>query len=290
MNTTTAPEQALAPVFPAQVATPAVSADAFRWRARGIRLLRLASRIAFPIVSILGLWYLAIAFSGLPEFVIPRPEKVLAVLTHETTFVTQHLMVTLQAAAIGFLLANVVGVSLAVLFTSIPLTSRLLMPAAITIRNVPYVALASVLVLAVGDSLWTKVMIVTIAGFFPVLVNTMRGLRSVDPVVLDRMRILDVRPWKVFLFVRLPYSVPFILAAQEITGSGSIIVAIAAEWMISSEGLGYVINRAMAQYRGDQVYAVALLAAVLSYSIYMLVQLIGARINWSEKARSAHSR
>lgn len=277
MNTTTAPEPTVA--APAPAAAPQLASLA-------LRALRIASRIAFPIASILGLWYLAIALSGLPEFVIPRPTQVLAVLTQETSFVTQHLVVTLKAAALGFLLANLLGISLAVLFTSVPLFNRLLMPAAITIRNVPYVALASVLVLAVGDGLWTKVMIVTIAGFFPVLVNTMRGLRSVDTVVLDRMRILDVSPWKVFLQVRLPYSVPYILAAQEITGSGSIIVAVAAEWMISSEGLGYVINRAMAQYRGDQVYAVALLAAVLSYSIYMLVQVIGARINWSERARS----
>ena len=275
MNTTT-----VTPVAPAVV--PATHAA----RNLLLRVLKIASRIAFPIVSILGLWYLAIAFSGLPEFVIPRPTQVLAVLTNETSFVTQHLLVTLKAAAIGFLFANMVGIGLAVLFTSLPMFNRLLMPAAITIRNVPYVALASVLVLAIGDGLWTKVMIVTIAGFFPVLVNTMRGLAAVDTVVLDRMRILDVSPWKVFLKVRLPYSVPYILAAQEITGSGSIIVAVAAEWMISSEGLGYVINRAMAQYRGDQVYAVALLAAVLSYSIYMLVQVIGARINWSERARN----
>jgi len=273
MNTTTATPRAVAP-------------QAAAARSLLLRGLKIASRIAFPIVSILGLWYLAIAFSGLPEFVIPRPTQVLAVLTQETSFVTQHLVVTLRAAAIGFLFANVVGIGLAVVFTSVPVLNRLLMPAAITIRNVPYVALASVLVLAVGDGLWTKVMIVTIAGFFPVLVNTLRGLAAVDTVVLDRMRILDVSPWKVFLKVRLPYSVPYILAAQEITGSGSIIVAVAAEWMISSEGLGYVINRAMAQYRGDQVYAVALLAAVLSYAIYMLVQLIGARINWSERSRT----
>jgi ABC-type nitrate/sulfonate/bicarbonate transport system permease component len=276
MNTTTVTPPAVAPVPPAAAAA----------RNLLLRVLKIASRIALPVVSILGLWYLAIAFSGLPEFVIPRPTQVLAVLTQETSFVTQHLMVTLRAAAIGFVLANLVGIGLAVLFTSLPMFNRLLMPAAITIRNVPYVALASVLVLAVGDGLWTKVMIVTIAGFFPVLVNTMRGLAAVDTVVLDRMRILDVSPWKVFLKVRLPYSVPYILAAQEITGSGSIIVAVAAEWMISSEGLGYVINRAMAQYRGDQVYAVALLAAVLSYAIYMLVQVIGARINWSERSRN----
>jgi ABC-type nitrate/sulfonate/bicarbonate transport system permease component len=274
MNTTTVNSPAAAPA-PQGAARTAM-----------LRAMKIASRIAFPIISILGLWYLAIAFSGLPEFVIPRPTQVLAVLTNETEFVTQHLVVTLRAAAIGFLFANIVGIGLAVLFTSLPVFNRLLMPAAITLRNVPYVALASVLVLAVGDGLWTKVTIVTIAGFFPVLVNTMRGLAAVDPVVLDRMRILDVSPWKVFLKVRLPYSVPYILAAQEITGSASIIVAVAAEWMISSEGLGYVINRAMAQYRGDQVYAVALLAAVLSYAIYMLVQMIGARINWSERARN----
>lgn len=275
MNTTSVTPPAAAPVPPAAAA-----------RTAALRALTIASRIALPVISILGLWYLAIAFSGLPEFVIPRPTQVLAVLTQETSFVTQHLMVTLRAAAIGFLFANLVGIGLAVLFTSLPMFNRLLMPAAITIRNVPYVALASVLVLAVGDGLWTKVAIVTIAGFFPALVNTLRGLAAVDPVVLDRMRILDVSPWKVFLKVRLPYSVPYILAAQEITGSGSIIVAVAAEWMISSEGLGYVINRAMAQYRGDQVYAVALLAAVLSYAIYMLVQVIGARINWSERSRT----
>lgn len=269
------------PSVPLPVAGPSPT------RERLLFVLRLLSRVAFPVASILGLWLLAVAFSGLPDFVIPRPMQVLGVLVNETDFVTQHLMVTLKAAALGFLMANVVGIGLAVLFTSLPLFSRLIMPAAITIRNVPYVALASVLVLAIGDSLVTKVMIVTIAGFFPVLINTMRGLRAVDPVVLDRMRILDVSPWRVFFSVRLRYSVPYILAAQEITGSGSIIVAIAAEWMISSEGLGYVINRGMAQYRGDQVYAVALLAAVLSYAVYMLVQLIGQRINWSERANAA---
>lgn len=250
-----------------------------------LRLLTWGVRLSLPLLSILGLWYLAIALSGLPEFVIPRPAQVLAVLTQETSFVTRHLWVTLRAAAWGFLLANVVGIGLAVLFVALPWSSPLLMPAAITLRNVPYVALASVLVLAVGDGEWTRVAIVAIAGFFPVLVNTMRGLTSVDAVVLDRMRILDVPAWTVFLKVRLPCSLPFILAAQEITGSGSIIVAVVAEWMVSTEGLGFVINRGMAQYRGDQVYAVALLAALLSYLIFVLVQAIGRRINWSERLR-----
>lgn len=237
-------------------------------------------RVATPVLSILGLWYAAILVSGLPAFVIPRPERVLDALVTERAFIAVHLLETLKAAALGFVLANVVGIGLAALFVAVPAGRHVVMPVAITLRNVPYVALVTVLVLAFGDSLASKVTIVVLAGFFPVLVNTYRGFLAADRVVLDRMRILSAGALETFLHVRLPYAVPYIVSAQEITGSGSIIVAIAAEWMISSSGLGYVINRAMQQYRGDQVYAVALLAALLSLAIYTVVHVVGRRLDW----------
>lgn len=246
----------------------------------GRRALSWAVRIAAPIVSVMGLWYLAIWFSGLPAFVIPLPERVVEVLWVDRAFIFEHLLATLQVAAVGFLWANVAGIGLAVLFDILPPTRHLLMPAAITMRNVPYIALISVLMLAFGDSMLSKTTIVALAGFFPVLVNTMAGLRAADEVQLDRMRILNASWWQTFSQVRLPYAVPSIVAAQEITGSGSIIVAIAAEWMISSTGLGYVINHAMQNYRGDQVYAVALLATALSFLIYSFVHWLGGRLDW----------
>jgi ABC-type nitrate/sulfonate/bicarbonate transport system permease component len=245
-----------------------------------IRIFRASVALVTPILSILALWYAAIAVSGLPEFVIPRPTQVLAALVADRAFIATHLLETLKSAGIGFLVANAIGIGLAMLFVAAPPFQRIVMPAAITMRNIPYVALASVLVLAFGDGLRSKVLIVALAGFFPVLVNTYRGLLSVDPIIIDRMRILDARPWDVFLKVRLPFSLPFILAAQEIVASGSIVVSIAAEWLTSTTGLGYVINRAMSQYRGDQVYAVALLAALLSYAAYWLIQVLGARLDW----------
>jgi NitT/TauT family transport system permease protein len=244
------------------------------------RILRTLLHVVTPLLSILGLWYAAIFLSGLPPFVIPRPERVLETLVTDRSFITVHLLATLQAAALGFLLANVVGIGLAVLFVAVPAGRHILMPVAITLRNVPYVALVTVLVLAFGDTLGSKVTIVVLAGFFPVLVNTYRGLLAADRVVLDRMRILSAGQAETFLRVRLPYALPYIVSAQEITGSGSIIVAIAAEWMISTSGLGYVINRAMQQYRGDQVYAVALLAALLSFAVYTVVHVVGQRLDW----------
>lgn len=250
------------------------------------RVVTLAVRLLLPPLSVLGLWTLAIAFSGMPEYVIPRPGQVLAVLLHDNALIREHIGSTLLAATLGYAAANLVGIVLAVVVTTAPLLDRLLMPAAVTLRNVPYVALATVLSLALGDTMLSKVLIIAIAGFFPVMVNTARGMRSVDPVVLDRMRILDTSPWRVFWQVRLPYSLPYLVAAQEIVGSASIAVAIAAEWMLSSTGLGYVINRSMTQYRGDQVYAVALLAAAMSYLVYLLIQWLSRRLNWVDRQRS----
>jgi len=244
------------------------------------RLLWTALRVAAPVGSVLALWYLAIWFSGLPAFVIPLPTRVLEALWVDHAFIFDNLLYTLQVAGIGYLWANIAGIGLAVLFDLLPPTRHLLMPAAITLRNVPYIALISVLVLAFGDTIASKSAIVALAGFFPVLVNTMQGLRAADDVQLDRMRILNAGWWQTFSRVRLIYALPAIVAAQEITGSSSIIVAIAAEWMISTTGLGYVINHAMQNYRGDQVYAVALVATGLSFLVYSLVHALGRRLDW----------
>jgi NitT/TauT family transport system permease protein len=119
-------------------------------------------------------------------------------------------------------------------------------------------------------------------GFFPVLVNTYRGLLSVDSIVLDRMRILDATLWDVYCRVRLPYSIPYIIAAQEITGSSSIIIAISVEWMISRSGLGYLINQAMMAYAGERVYAIAVIATAFSFLAYTLIHFVGTKLNWAE--------
>jgi NitT/TauT family transport system permease protein len=252
-------------------------------RPRARRAGSLLLKLLLPVVSIFGLWYLAIYTSGLPGFVIPDPALVLRSLVENRALIALHLGYTLQVAAAGFLLANLLGIGLAILFVALPVSRNAIMPAAITIRNVPYVIIVSVMALAMGDGFATKVTIVTLAGFFPVLINSYRGLLAVDPIVLDRMRIMDASLWQIFVKVRLPYSLPFIIAAQEITGSASIVIAIAVEWMISRQGLGYLINQGMMAYKGEMVYAVALVAAAFSFLVYSAIYFMGQRLNWETK-------
>lgn len=254
-----------------------------RRRASGFPIARIgkvALVVLLPLTSTLGLWYFAIYASGLPAFVIPRPERVFEALIEDWHIIFVNLLETLKVATLGFVLANIIGIGLAVLFLASSFWRQAIMPAAITLRNMPYVALVTVLVLAFGDTLGSKVTIVVLAGFFPVLVNAHKGLQVADEVVLDRMRILNASWWQTFTRVQLPFALPYIVAAQEITGSTSIVVAIAAEWMISTSGLGYVINKAMQTYRGDLVYAVAFMSSLLSFAVYALVHAIGQRLDW----------
>lgn len=247
------------------------------------RVTTTALKIVLPIASIIGIWYLAIYTSGLPAYVIPEPLAVARSLVANRALFFEHFVYTFQVALTGYLLANVIGIGLAILFVALPISRDAVMPAAISVRNIPYVIMVTVLALAMGDGFWTKVIIVTLAGFFPVLVNTYRGLKSVDPIILDRMRILDASLWDVFVRVRIPYSVPYIVAAQEITGSSSIVIAISVEWMISRSGLGYLINQSMMAYAGERVYAVALIAAAFSFGVYSLIHFLGSRLNWAER-------
>ncbi|MHA6690950.1 ABC transporter permease [Devosia sp. A449] len=264
-----------------------VSSRTGRGQSLGIAVLdrvgRAVMKVVLPALTILALWYLAIWWSGLPAFVLPRPESVLSALLGSYPLIWEHLLETLKVALIGYLIANVLGIGLAVFFVIFPTGRMLTMPAAITIRNIPWVILVSVLGLSMGDGMATKVTVIVLASFFPVMVNTYRGLLSVDSILLDRMRILDAPVWEVFAKVRFPYSLPYIVAAQEITVSASIVVAIAVEWMISRTGLGYLINQSMMQYRGDLVYAVALVAAVISIAAYTTVVYLGERLNWKDK-------
>lgn len=261
---------------------PGLSADSDR-SVYTRKLYRGLLKVALPIASIIGLWYLAIHVSGMPRYVIPEPLSVLRSLVDNRALFFEHFIYTLQVALAGYILANVIGIGLAILFVALPLSRDAVMPAAISIRNVPYVILVTVLALAMGDGFWTKVIIVTMAGFFPVLINTYRGLRSVDPIILDRMRILDASLLDIFVRVRIPYSVPYIVAAQEITGSSSIVIAISVEWMISRSGLGYLINQSMMAYSGERVYAVALIAAAFSFGAYSLIHFLGNRLNWADR-------
>ena len=236
----------------------------------------MSERLAYLImfVSVPILWVLAIQVSGFEPFLLPPPGMVADVLWSERDILLSHTWITIVEALTGYAIANLIAITLSVSFLYLPWLESLALPWTVIIKNVPFVTIASILIIILGDTPLPKIIIVVLVTFFPILANVTKGLKSADSVLLDRMQTLDSSQWDIFTKVRWPSALPYYIAAHEIAFTGSIIGAIVAEWLFARKGLGYLIVQAMTQYRADRLWAVTLLASSLAVGAYLLVKTI----------------
>jgi len=229
-------------------------------------------------ISIPIIWLIAKAVSGFPDFLLPPPGMVGKVLWVDRMMLLEHTWITILEAMAGYLIANVLAIVLSISFLYLPWFESLAVPWTVVIKNVPFVTIASILIITLGDTPAPKIIIVVLITFFPILANVTKGLKSTDQVLLDRMKTLNANQWQIFRKVRWPSALPYYIAAHEISFTGSIIGAIVAEWLFARKGLGFLIVQAMTQYRADRLYAVTLLASILAVGAYILVRVVEQRL------------
>jgi putative hydroxymethylpyrimidine transport system permease protein len=175
---------------------------------------------------------------------------------------------------VGFALAFVVGVGLAFLMFQFPVLERTFYPMVIGSQTVPVFAIAPLLVLWFGYGLPSKVVMAALIVFFPIVVNTLDGLKCADPDAVNLLRILKANRWQILWKVRVPSSLPFVFSGCKIGVSVSTIGAIIGEWVGSNEGLGYLMLHANAQMEISLIFASLLYLTALGVGLFYLVVLI----------------
>jgi NitT/TauT family transport system permease protein len=225
------------------------------------------------LVSAPLVWEAGVRLSHLPPAVLPRPSMVLAVFREDGAFIAYHTWVTLYEAVLGYAIANLLAVGLAVSFLYAPAGEEFVTPWAIMVRSIPVVSFASLLVITFGDTQAPKLIIVVLFTFFPLLANLVKGFKSADPVLVDRLRVLNASRWQIFRRVLWPSALPYYVAAHEIAFTSSIIAAIISEWSFSRKGLGYLIIQSTESYRTDRLYAITLVGVALALATYLVCRL-----------------
>ncbi|GAA4347691.1 ABC transporter permease [Angustibacter luteus] len=250
---------------------PPVAAPAHgRWREVGRRGLRRALRVAWhsaALVAFLVLWELA------PLYLMDSSRRVFLPPLHqvlqatwgliETGQLQQHLAASLTRAVLGFGFAVVAGISLGLLVAWYEPLRQLMTPLLELFRNTAALALLPVFVLLLGIGEVSKVAIVAYASFFPVLLNTVAGVRTVDPLLVRAARSLGLSSVQLFRKVILPSAVPTIFTGIRMAGTASILVLIAAEMVGAKAGLGYLIVNAQSSFQIPDMYAGILTVSVL---------------------------
>ena len=230
--------------------------------------------------------------AALNPYVLPRLESVAGSLASDPGMYAINALITLQEVLIGFAGGVVVGVLLAVMMSESPLLERALMPLMTVVMVTPVVAIAPALVVAFGFGMAPKYIVTGIVVFFPVLVTTLTGLRSVDPRALDVLRTVHASRAEVFWHLRLPGSLPFVFAGLRTGLPLAVVGAAVAEFVAAGQqaGLGSLVNIAAAQANLPVTWASIFLLAVMGLALLGLLSLVRRPLLWwSQSERSALS-
>jgi ABC-type nitrate/sulfonate/bicarbonate transport system permease component len=219
-------------------------------------------------------WELMVRHLETPHYILPAPTLILRTLTLQQSLLLYHTFVTLEEIIVGFLLAFVVGVGLAFLMFQFPVLEQTFYPIVIGSQTIPVFAIAPLLVLWFGYGLPSKVVMAALIVFFPIVVNTLDGLKGADSDAVNLLRILKANRWQILWKVRLPSALPFIFSGCRIGISVSTIGAIIGEWVGSKEGLGYLMLHANAQLQISLIFASLIYLTILGVSLFYLVVLM----------------
>ncbi len=238
-------------------------------------MVRQASLLPLLILlSGLGIWEAAVQIYQVPHYILPAPSAIAVTLVQKRASLGYHTLVTLQEMLLGFGLATTVGITLAVLMFEIPVLERALYPFVIGSQTVPVFAIAPLLVLWLGYGIMSKVLMAAVIVFFPIVLNTLDGLRSADADTVSLLRVMRANRWQVLWKVQFPSALPFILSGAKIGISISTIGAVIGEWVGAKAGLGRLMLDANSQLQVSLVFAAIICLTVMGLGLFGLMTLI----------------
>ena len=247
------------------------------------------SRFGLVLLSIglaILLWLVVARVGDFPAFILPTPllvwQRFIDVLVDGS--LVRHTLSTLSEVLLGLVLGVGVATTLGYILAKSTVMERLLSPYVVASQSVPVVAIAPLLVIWFGPGLLSKVMICALIVFFPVLVNTIVGLRSVPEDLGDLMRSLQASRWQTFRLLEVPAALPVFLGGLRIGATLSVIGAVVGEFVGADRGLGFMINRARGQYDTALVFVAVLALVLVALSLYGVVVLLERRLlAWRER-------
>lgn len=234
------------------------------------------SKVLPPFLLILALllgWELLAQGLSLP-YILPAPSAILLRIAADWELLLRHAAVTLGEVLLGFAVAFLMGIAAALLIFHSRILERALYPLIIATQNVPVFAIAPILVLWLGYGMMSKVAVAALIIFFPLVVNTVDGLRAADKETLDLFRVLEATPLQVLLKLRLPSALPFIFSGCRVGVTLAVVGAVIGEWVGAKAGLGFLMIRANAMLKIDLLFATIFLLSLLSIALFGLVSAV----------------
>jgi NitT/TauT family transport system permease protein len=225
-------------------------------------------------VALFVAWEFAVRVTGIKEYLLPPPSRVYAEFVKRFDPVMASAWVTTREIVAGYLLAIVVSVPLALWIAYSRFMENAIYPVIVFLQIIPKIAVAPLFIIWFGFGFAPKLLVVFLLSFFPIVVSSIAGFKSVDPDIMDFARTTGASQWKMFAMIRLPQALPQIFTGLKVGAALAATAAVVAEFVASDKGLGYLLL----QYNGNldtpMVFATIILLSIIGLAVYYVVELI----------------
>lgn len=230
------------------------------------------------ISASLLIWEGFVRITNQPIYILPAPTQIMDTLIAEREILLEHAVVTIYEALLGFGLALIIGVLLAIIVDSSSFLKRGFYPILVASQTIPIIALAPLIFIWFGFGLLPKVIVVALVAFFPIVINLIDGLDSADEGLISLIKTMNASKLQILLKIKLPSALPYLFAGLKISATYSLMGAVIGEWLGASKGLGIYMKNSSYAFMTDKVFAAILIIIAVSIAFYSILLFLEAKI------------
>jgi len=231
-------------------------------------------KIAAALVGILVVWEVFVRSAGIKPYILPAPSVVLASLVQKLPTVLAAAGFTVQPMLIGFAIAVVIGILLALVVAFSSTLQDIIYPLIVFLQIVPKIAVAPLFIIWFGYGLMPKVLLVFLLSFFPIVVSAVTAFRSVDTDIMDLAKATGAGAWRIFWKVQVPHALPTLFTGIKVAAALSSTAAVVAEFVASDRGLGYLLLEYNGTLNTSMAFAVIIVLSAMGLVLYGIVEII----------------
>lgn len=236
-----------------------------------MKMLKRGWRAVIAILILVMLWEAAVIVFEVEQWLLPKPSVIVVELFTVWPTFYPHLLSTLSLAISGFMIGTTVGLVVAITLHLFKTVKETLYPFLILSQNIPIIVLAPLLVIWFGFGAMPKLIIITIACFFPIAISTLSGLMQTNRELAYYMNMMGAKKAQLFWKLELPHAVPSVFSGLKIAATYSVMAAVVSEWLGAQQGIGVFMTMASSSYRTSQVFVAIFIAMLLSLAFFSFI-------------------
>jgi NitT/TauT family transport system permease protein len=231
-------------------------------------------RLLLSFLVLFLVWELLVRLLGVPAYLLPPPSAILQDSLGRWNRMLQNTLITTQEIVAGYLLAVLISITLALVIAYSRFMQETVYPIIVFFQIVPKIAIAPLFIIWFGFGFTPKLLLVFLLSFFPIVVSSIAGFRSVDPEIMDLARSTGASSWMMFRKIRLPQALPSIFTGLKVAAALSATAAVVAEFVASDKGLGYLLLEFNGNLNTSMVFATVIVLSIVGLLVYYVVELI----------------